>query len=262
MLPSPDLRPAAFLIGSPVWQKEAARLLNEAGLSVWRVNARAGYIDRLVEAHAALILVDGDTSGWRWWVAAAKVRQETRRIPVIVIATGVARAAEALGAGADRFLSADALAADLPAAIAQAARVPDDAQQARLVCQCAEPMPPLGQQGIARFNAGDYYGQHDAFEALWMAEPGPVRDLYRAILQVGVAYYHIAQGNPRGALKMLRRSTQWLAVLPDACQGVDVRQLRADALAIETALRASPLPGGMGIDPARLPPLRTLDSPS
>lgn len=261
MLPSPDLRPAAFLIGSPVWQKEAARLLNEAGLSVWRVNARAGYIDRLVEAHAALILVDGDTSGWRWWVAAPKVRQETRRIPVIVIATGAARAAEALGAGADRFLPADTLAAGLLTAIAQAARVPDKAQIVLLECQCTEPMPPLGQEGIARFNAGDYYGQHDTFEALWMAEPGPVRDLYRAILQVGVAYYHIAQGNPRGALKMLRRSAQWLAVLPDACQGVDVRQLRADAAAVEATLRTLSPSGGMGINPAQLPPLRTLDSP-
>ncbi|HMM29335.1 MAG TPA: DUF309 domain-containing protein [Aggregatilineaceae bacterium] len=257
-----DRRPIAILVGDPAWQVEAAHLLDEAGLSVWRVTDQAGYIDRLVEAHAALVLVDGDAQDWRWWVAAAKVRQETRRIPVFVIATGAARAAEALSAGADRFLTADSLVSDLPPAIVQAARVPDESRQARLDCQCAEPMPPLGQQGIARFNAGDYYGQHDLFEALWMAEPGPVRDLYRAILQVGVAYHHITQGNLRGALKMLRRSAQWLAVLPDACQGVDVRQLRADAAAVEAALRALLSSTGPEIDPKRLPPLRTLDGAS
>ena len=111
---------------------------------------------------------------------------------------------------------------------------------------------------IARFNAGDYYDQHDFFEALWMAEPGPVRDLYRAILQVGVAYHHITQGNPRGALKMLRRSAQWFASLPDVCQGVDVRQLREDAAAVEAALRAA---DGADFDAAEwlpLPPLRTI----
>jgi len=109
-----DRRPIAILVGDPAWQVEAAHLLDEAGLSVWRVTDQAGYIDRLVEAHAALVLVDGDAQDWRWWVAAAKVRQETRRIPVFVIATGAARAAEALSAGADRFLTADSLVSDLP----------------------------------------------------------------------------------------------------------------------------------------------------
>jgi len=55
-----------------------------------------------------------------------------------------------------------------------------------------------------------------------MATSGPVRELYRAILQVGIAYYQIERGNHRGALKMLLRSVQWLAMLPDRCQGIDV----------------------------------------
>lgn len=86
------------------------------------------------------------------------------------------------------------------------------------------------------FNAGEYYRQHDLFEALWMAEAGPVRNLYRAILQIGVGYYHLQRGNYRGALKMLLRSLQWLTPLPDVCQGVDVRQLRADSGAVRLAL--------------------------
>ena len=61
-------------------------------------------------------------------------------------------------------------------------------------------MPPLACKESAF--AGDYYGQHDLFEMLWMAELGPVRPLPRDIA-VGVAYHHIRQGNPRGALKML-----------------------------------------------------------
>jgi predicted metal-dependent hydrolase len=92
--------------------------------------------------------------------------------------------------------------------------------------------------GVERFNQGAYYAQHDAFEALWMAESGPVRELYRAILQVGIAYYHVTRGNHAGGLKMLRRCVQWFAVLPDECQGIDVRQLRNDAARVHAALLA------------------------
>ena len=69
-----------------------------------------------------------------------------------------------------------------------------------------------------------------------MHEPGPVRQLYQGVLQVGIAYYQITRGNGRGALKMLLRSIQWLAPLPDVCQGINVAQLRADAAAVRAEL--------------------------
>lgn len=254
-----DSHPVAVIVGAPAWTPDAIRLLHAAGLRAQALDGHVPYLERLREMHPALILVNGDAPEWASWVAIPKVRQETRRIPLIVIAADPDRETPVLNAGADRFLAADSLAETLPAAIEGLARLPDAARQAQLACQCAEPMPPLGREGIARFNAGDYYAQHDLFEALWMAEPGPVRDLYRAILQVGVAYHHITRGNPRGAIKMLRRSAQWFASLPDICQGVDVRRLREDAIAVEAALRAA---DGADSDPARwlpLPPLRTVD---
>ena len=253
-----DSRPVAAIVGAPAWMPDATHLLGAAGLRVAVLHDRAAYLDRLRATLPAVILVNGDAPGWAWWVTAPKVRQETRRIPLIVIAADPDREAAALGAGADRFLAAESLADTLPMAITALARLPDSVRQDTLACQCAEPMPPLGQEGIARFNAGDYYAQHDLFEVLWMAEPGPVRDLYRAILQVGVAYHHITHGNPRGALKMLRRSAQWFASLPDFCQGVDVRRLREDAASIEAALRVA---DAADFDPAQwlpLPPLRTV----
>lgn len=248
----------AVLAGSSRWPAAVTSALLAAGLAPQRVRERAQYIDRLLALRPALIVVRDETPGWAWWVTAPKIRQETRRIPLIVIAAE-SRAGEARGAGADRCVITGAIAADLPRVIRQLAPPPDTVRAKLLACQCAEPMPPSGVEGIIRFNTGDYYGQHDLFEALWIAEPEPVRDLYRAILQVGVAYYHIVQGNPRGALKMLRRSAQWLALLPDTCRGVDVRQLRADAAAVEAALRTSS--GVSPLDPARLPALRTISPP-
>jgi len=69
-----------------------------------------------------------------------------------------------------------------------------------------------------------------------MNEAGPIRDLYRAILQVGIAYYQIERGNYRGALKLLLRVQQWLAPLPDRCRGVNVARLHQDVRAVHDAL--------------------------
>ncbi len=129
-----------------------------------------------------------------------------------------------------------------------------------LVRQCQEPMPAEGLEAIALFNAGEYYRQHDQFEALWVAETEPVRDLYRAILQVGVAYYQVQRGNQRGALKMLLRSLQWLRLLPDVCRGVDIAQLRADADAVRAELERVGPDGMADFDRALLKGVRLIDS--
>ncbi|MGL4650010.1 MAG: DUF309 domain-containing protein [Caldilineaceae bacterium] len=197
-----------------------------------RVTEAAGYVTRLADLRPALILVDGTRPDWQAWAVTPRASAATRRIPVIVITDDPA-AAEAAGASA--ALNPGAMAA-LPALIRELARPDEATVRAGLTDACAEPLPPDALEAIHRFNAGDYYHQHDLFEALWMAAGHPIRDLYRAILQVGIAYYHITGGNPRGAIKMLLKSQQWLAPLPDVCQGVDVAALRRDAAAVRAEL--------------------------
>ena len=48
-------------------------------------------------------------------------------------------------------------------------------------------------------------------ERAWMAESRPIRDLYQGVLQVGLAFLQIEQGNWAGALKMFRRGLPRLA---------------------------------------------------
>jgi hypothetical protein len=60
-------------------------------------------------------------------------------------------------------------------------------------------------------------------------DTSPGRELYRAILQVAVAYLQIERGNYAGAMKMFLRLRQWIDPLPETCRGVNVAQLRADA---------------------------------
>jgi predicted metal-dependent hydrolase len=108
---------------------------------------------------------------------------------------------------------------------------------------CDEPLSDEAMKGIDTFNAGEYYAQHDIFEALWAHTDAPIRILYKAILQVGVGYYQIEQGNLRGAIKMLRRADRWMAELPDVCRGVDIAQLRHDAKQVHDVLLKNGLGG-------------------
>jgi hypothetical protein len=218
------------------WCAQAQAIIERAGGRVIEQRERAGYVTRLATEGAALIVIDGRLDDWTFWTTTPKTRPATRRIPVLVAADSDTQRVQALAAGADRALMRAALLAQLPDLLENLARVPDAAAVEQLAAQCQEPMPAAGLEAIALFNAGEYYRQHDQFEALWMAETGPVRDLYRAILQVGVAYYQVQRGNQRGALKMLLRSIQWLTLLPDVCRGVDIARLRADADAVRAEL--------------------------
>lgn len=228
--------PVIALAGA--WAEPVSDRLRAHGFEPLICDDPAEYIEQLADQYAALVLVDNSDPNWRFWVTAAKRQSATRRIPVIVIVQHESDEPAAQLAGADAVLLAHDLDRHLIPLVHELARMPDLAVAQRLEDQCQDELPPRARLGIEKFNAGEYYQQHDLFEALWMEESGPVRDLYRAILQVGVAYYHMTRGNRRGAQRMLLRAVQWLAVLPDICQGVDVRQLREDVARVRTALQA------------------------
>lgn len=231
--------PRIILTGNPSWAEQAANLLRELGYSPIHHTDRASYIQRLLDEAVALVLVDSNSPGWPYWIVTLKVEQATRRIPVLVVAHDPADCQQAAAFGADSCLPVEKLQSDLGRMVGEYARLHHPDLIAELLCQCDEELPARARLGIEKFNAGEYYAQHDLLEEQWMLENGPVRDLYRAILQVGIAYYHIVRGNYRGALKMLLRCEQWFSVLPDICQGVNIRQLHEDANRVKTALETA-----------------------
>jgi hypothetical protein len=231
-------KPVVALVGVFASADQIAVPLHGAGYDTLRLTDLTHFLDSMLDHYPALVLVDGHDPGWIAWTAALKKEQATRRIPVLVIIPNDALQESVLAAGADGSLLAALPVDELLRQIGARARILTPEAVEMLACQCQQALPPLGLLGIKRFNAGAYYAQHDAFEELWMNETGPVRELYRAILQVGVAYYHITRGNHAGGLGMLRRSVQWFALLPDECQGMDVRQLYEDAAQVRRALEA------------------------
>ncbi len=212
---------------------------------------RGDAVEFLAARQPALIVIglNAEPAAWEGFVLAAKTSPATRKIPVLAL--GLANAAllqRARLAGVDTVINEDVAGPALAALFERHAR-PDDS--AALAAAAREPLPELARKAIAQFNAGEFFEQHEAFETLWRAEPGPIRQLYQGILQVGVAYLQIQRGNYDGARKIFQRAWQYLAVLPDACRSIDIAQLRADALAAQAELerlgptRVSEFPGEM-----------------
>jgi len=197
------------------------------------------FVARLAEWRPALVIVELNSRSIPWadWIAALKSSPATRRIPVLAFGphTDLELRARALDAGCDVVVAKSRLVTGLPELVEKYARLLD---YAGLEGDCAGDLSPLAAKGIALFNAGAYFEAHEELELAWMEESGPVRELYRGILQVAVAYLQITRQNYRGALKMFLRLRQWLDPLPDVCRGVDVARLRQEALAARAALEA------------------------
>lgn len=106
---------------------------------------------------------------------------------------------------------------------------------------CDEAPPPELLEGIAQFNRGEYFEQHETLEILWRAERRDVRFLYQGILQIGVAFHHLRHLNHHGAVYMLTRGPRYLAPFAPACQTVDVEALlRAASAALIEVERLGP----------------------
>lgn len=190
----------------------------------------AALIEKVTSLHPALMLFDlgNPDIPWRQWVALLKSAPATRRYPVLCYGSHIdadaLKAAE--HAGADAVLPRSRFIAELPALIQQYARTIDHAS---LQETCQQPLSPKALHGLELFNQGEYFEAHEVLEEAWNEDDSPGRELYRAILQVAVAYLQIERGNYNGALKMFLRMRQWIDPLPDVCRGVDVAQLRSDA---------------------------------
>lgn len=191
-------------------------------------------VAEIADLHPALLVVELEPDSLDW-LKYVRSDPATRRLPVLAVGEGEQAARTASAVHAPYFTASDLIAA-LPGVLLDHIRTAGDTEQ--LASQCAAAPPPLVVQGLHEFNAGQYFECHETLEHAWMAEPGPVRDLYRAVLQVAVAYYQITRGNYAGARKMFLRLIQWFAPLPDRCQGIDVAQLRADAAAVRAHLEA------------------------
>ena len=92
-----------------------------------------------------------------------------------------------------------------------------------------ENYPSEWLQGIAEFNAGEYYACHDTLEALWMDSIDPDKKFYQGVLQIAVACYHLHNRNWRGAVTLLGEGIGRLPYYQPVYAGIDVAGLIRDS---------------------------------
>ena len=194
-------------------------------------------LDQLTRWRPALLIFDLSSPEipWREWVALIKSVPATRRLPVICFGShvDVETMQAAKNAGADAVLARARFSADLPDLIEKYASIPD---YAAIEAACQASLSALALKGLEEFNLGEYFEAHEYLEEAWNEDQSAGRELYRAILQVAVAYLQIERGNYGGALKMFLRLRQWIEPLPALCRGVHVARLRQDADRVHQAL--------------------------
>ena len=120
-------------------------------------------------------------------------------------------------------------------------------------------MPPHAREGIRSFNRHAFFEAHEYLELAWNQETGPVRDLYRGILQAAVVYYHLERGNYAGTVKVYERCIKWLRPWAPICQGVHVGLLLHDLQAAVGEVRRLGLEDLPDIDLQLMKPIRWSD---
>jgi predicted metal-dependent hydrolase/CheY-like chemotaxis protein len=223
------------LSSDPLVAEQISAVLRTQGGQPLVVPTPAEFVVALDRYFPVLALFDLDAASevaspkWEEAITRCKLRPHTRSIPIYAFGAHVEQATlrVAREAGADEAWTFNRLSAELPALVQRYLNPPIS-----YPAGWDEPLSEEARAGVAAFNAGDYFEQHEHFEHAWMAEPRPIRELYQGILQVGVAYYQIQRGNWAGALKMFRRGLPRLRGLPPVCQGIRLDRFRTVAEAI------------------------------
>ena len=188
------------------------------------------FVGQITSWHPSLIIIDlGDSAvPWQKWLAILKSSPATRRIPIIAFGPHIdvesLKRAEALNA--DVVLPRSRFFKQMRALISDAVLLHDNEQYLQV---CQEALSDSALIGLQEFNRRHYFEAHEYLEDAWNEDASVGRNLYRAVLQVAVAYLQIERSNYAGAVKMILRSRQWFAPLPDICRGINVTQLQNDA---------------------------------
>ncbi len=125
-----------------------------------------------------------------------------------------------------------------------------------------EAYSPLYLQGIAYFNACDFFEAHEVWEELWKDYSGELRLFYKGLIQAAVALHHFGNGNIRGARKVYLSSRGYLEQYRPVCVGLDVDAFLAqfDACFAEVAASQENFPN-IELNPELIPEI-TLNPPA
>jgi hypothetical protein len=147
-------------------------------------------------------------------------------------------------AGADRWLASEERQWAAP--LARRARAASAALAERPL---VAPASDLGQaMGAAAtlFDAGLYFEVHEVLEPHWMVASGAAREALQGLIQVAVAWQHLANGNVAGARSLFLEGSGRL-------HGARLLGLDLDPFARAAAQAADDVAAGRAVHPPRFP---------
>lgn len=104
-------------------------------------------------------------------------------------------------------------------------------------------LDPAVQAGVDAFDARDFRGAHEVWEAGWRVAQGPERDLFHSLAQLSAAFLKWHGGRATGAATLFGRARRHLGALPSTLLGVEVSDLELQLGAWEeAAARGEPAP--------------------
>lgn len=77
-------------------------------------------------------------------------------------------------------------------------------------------------QGIAHFNAHEFFEAHEVWEDIWARTSGRNQLFYKGLIHAAVALHHFGNGNLRGAKKVLGSCLQYLTPYAPTHLGLDL----------------------------------------
>jgi len=133
---------------------------------------------------------------------------------------------------------------------AHASRVGDHAGRA-LRARAAFRQQPAASDTLARairhavalWNEQLFFEVHEVLEAVWRTATGDVRQGLQGVIQIAVAFHHLAHGNQRGARSLLLEGRARVASVPaDVLPALDLPALLQATAPVEAALASGQHP--------------------
>ena len=84
-------------------------------------------------------------------------------------------------------------------------------------------------RGIEEFNTHRFFECHETLEGIWRAEPRPLRQFYKGVIQVAAGSHHLRRNNWKGTVNKLESGTRYLEPFQPRYLGVDVQRLIDEA---------------------------------
>jgi len=80
-------------------------------------------------------------------------------------------------------------------------------------------------RGVEEFNRRFFFEAHDTWEELWMETTGSYRIFYQGLIQTAVGFYHLGNGNYKGACSQFTKALAKIEQYLPVNHGIDTQRL-------------------------------------